>query len=195
MQPVSAKTDHSKAGLASALRILRPAPLLVQCRTTLQDAYSTAPVLDLACGAGYNGLYLAVHGASVRLIDRDESHLAAVRALSHKLGVSVDVQWMDLERGEPPLLPYSTYGVVLVFRYLHRPLIPSIQKTIKPGGILVYETFTTDQLRFGRPRNPDYLLKPGELHHWFKEWEILHAFEGELQNPLRAMAQIVCRKP
>jgi hypothetical protein len=82
----------------------------------------------------------------------------------------------------------------VVFRYLHRPLIPDIKKAVKQGGIVVYETYTVNQTQFGRPRNPAFLLKPGELRDWFSEWEIIHYFEGLQEDPPRAVAQIVCRK-
>jgi hypothetical protein len=87
------------------------------------------------------------------------------------------------------------YRAILVFRYLHRPLLPCLKKGIRKGGILIYETFTIDQPRYGRPYNPDYLLKHGELAGEFKDWHILHYYEGIIESPQRAMAQIVCRKP
>jgi hypothetical protein len=66
---------------------------------------------------------------------------------------------------------------------------------VRPQGFLIYETFTTAQPAFGKPNNPDYLLKPGELLSWFRGWQILHFFEGIQQDPQRAVAQLVCRKP
>ena len=59
----------------------------------------------------------------------------------------------------------------------------------------MYETFTKDQVRFGRPHNPEFLLKPGELLDWFGEWQRIHYFEGVRENPPRAVAQLVARKP
>jgi hypothetical protein len=70
-----------------------------------------------------------------------------------------------------------------------------MRKGLRPGGLLVYETFTVEQAAFGRPRNPDHLLHPGELQQTFADWEVLHSFEGLKENPLRAVAQLVCRKP
>ena len=102
---------------------------------------------------------------------------------------------VDLEQDGVNPLPPDTYGAILVFRYLHRPLIPYIKKGLKHGGLIFCETFTIEQPPFGKPRNPDFLLKPGELHGWFQDWEIIHSFEGILENPKRAVAQIVCRKP
>jgi SAM-dependent methyltransferase len=149
----------------------------------------------LACGEGHNGLFLADKGFSVLLWDRSREALANARAQARDLGVDVKFDRMDLEQdGVNPLVP-DTYGAILVFRYLHRPLIPNIKKGIRKGGFLFYETFTIEQPPFGKPRNPDFLLKPGELQGWFRDWDIIHSFEGILDNPKRAVAQIVCRKP
>jgi hypothetical protein len=69
-----------------------------------------------------------------------------------------------------------------------------MRKALRRGGILIYETFTVEQPKFGKPHNPDFLLRPGELYEWFGDWETIHAFEGIKDNPRRAVAQIVCRK-
>jgi hypothetical protein len=91
-------------------------------------------------------------------------------------------------------LPEDSYGGVLVFYYLHRPLIFCIKKALKPGCILIYETFTIEQPKFGKPHNPAFLLRPKELLEWFNSWEVLHYFEGIKEDPRRGVAQIVCRK-
>jgi tellurite methyltransferase len=108
--------------------------------------------------------------------------------------VTIKFWQVDLERKGINPLPEELCGGILVFRYLHRPLIASMKKALKKGGILVYETFTVEQPKFGKPHNPDFLLKPGELHKWFEDWTIIHSFEGIKDNPKRAVAQIVCRK-
>jgi hypothetical protein len=73
--------------------------------------------------------------------------------------------------------------------------MPAIRNALRKKGILIYETFTVDQVRYGKPTNPDYLLRHGELKQWFADWEILHYAEVIQSDPERAMAQIVCRKP
>jgi len=110
-------------------------------------------------------------------------------------GVRVAFWEVDLEVPGVNLLPEDHYGAIIVFRYLHRPLIPGIKKALRRGGLLLYETYTAEQSRFGKPRNPDFLLQEGELLRWFEDWEILHYFEGIKQEPRCAVAQIVCRKP
>ena len=172
-----------------------PAELLVDFLFLFREKPLSGPVLDLACGDCRNGIEVARLGHAVHCCDISDDALSRAESLAQRLGVSVEILRLDLERDDAPVPAEDTYGAVLVFRYLHRPLIPCIRKALKPGGVLIYETFTTDQARFGKPRNPDYLLKKGELREWFRDWELLHYFEGLKTGPDRAVAQLVCRKP
>lgn len=171
-----------------------PNPLLLRFSVLLKDEKMKGPILDLACGKGQNGLYLAGLNLPVILADRSEESLKEARRSAEEKGLTVKFWNVDLETGTNPF-KNNSYRAILVFRYLHRPLIPCLKKAIRQGGLLIYETFTREQIRYGRPRNPDYLLNTGELAEWFKEWHIIHYFEGVMENPKRAMAQIVCRKP
>lgn len=171
-----------------------PNPLLTEFSSLLEDENLEGPVLDLACGKGENGLFLAGLKLPVILADRSPEALAVARGLADDRGLKVHFWEVDLETGRDHLQE-DCYRAILVFHYLHRPLIPHIRKGIREGGILIYETFTSEQPKYGHPHNPDYLLKPGELAGWFQDWHIIHCFEGLLESPQRAMAQIVCRKP
>jgi len=153
------------------------------------------PVLDLACGKGRNGLMLAEQGVSVLFADRSVSALKAVE--QHLLEASLPgrVWQVDLEQPNDGLLANKHFAAVLGFNYLYRPLFPILKRAIVSGGLVVYETFTLEQSRFGRPHNPNFLLMPGELKACFQHWEIIHYFEGVRQNPDRGIAQIVARKP
>ncbi len=153
------------------------------------------PILDLACGDGHNGIFLAKQGPEIILADRSAAALEAAAQNAAAAGISFRLWQVDLELPGTNPLPESAYGGILVFRYLHRPLIPCIQKCLRPGGILCYETFTRDQQRLGKILNPDHLLAHGELPGWFLSWEILYSFEGTISNPERAVAQLVCKKP
>lgn len=169
---------------------------LLQSHGALLDPSRTpGPVLDLACGDGRNGIHVARQGLGVICCDRSRSALRRARQEARAQDVRIRLWWTDLEAPERSPLPANTFGAVLVFRYLHRPLIPEIRQAVRPGGYVFYETFTVEQTRYGPPRNPDHLLKRGELAEWFKDWEVLHWFEGELTDPDRAMARIVARKP
>ena len=175
--------------------ILKPAQLLLD-HLSLFTKSSTlpGPILDLACGNGHNGILLAQKNLGVICCDKSREALERARRLATESGVTVEFWQVDLEQEGINPLPEEFYGGILVFRYLHRPLIPSMKKALKKGGILIYETFTVEQPKFGKPHNPDFLLGPGELSEWFEDWKILHYFEGIKDNPKRAVAQIVCRK-
>jgi tellurite methyltransferase len=170
-----------------------PARLLMAYAHLLLDEPLPGPVLDLACGEGRNGLFLAERGLPVIFCDRSETSLGQVKQSASRLSLSVETWQLDLET-DTKRLPEDRFGAILVFRYLHRPLIPEIKASLKKDGLLFYETFTVGQPRFGRPRNPDYLLQPGELLDWFSSWHLLHYFEGIRQDPIRAVAGIICRK-
>jgi tellurite methyltransferase len=174
---------------------LNPAAFLWQHRGVFLDDALPGPVLDLACGGGHNGIFLAAEGLSVVCCDRSAEALERTRELADEHRVTVSLLQGDLEREGANPLSIDFYGGILVFRYLHRPLIPHIRASLKVGGVLMYETFTVEQPRFGKPKNPDFLLKKGELHGWFQDWEVIDFFEGIQEDPERAVAQIVCRKP
>ncbi len=171
-----------------------PDDLLVRFSPLLTQNDVPGPVLDLACGAGENGLFLADLGLPMVLADRSAEALAVARQSAEARGLDVQIWQVDLETGANPL-PEEHYRAILVFHYLHRPLIPAIRKAVRGEGMLVYETFTSEQPKYGSPHNPDYLLQPGELGDWFRDWQVIHYFEGLLENPKRAVAQLVCRKP
>jgi SAM-dependent methyltransferase len=174
--------------------MLEPNPLVKTFAPLVMEANLDGPILDLACGKGQNGLFLAEQGLPVILADGSSEALEEARRAAKGENLAITFWEIDLETGGNPLQE-DYYRAILVFRYLHRPLIPFLQKGIKIGGYLIYETFTSDQTRYGPPHNPDHLLQPGELSDWFKDWQVIHYFEGLLENPTRAMAQIVCRKP
>jgi tellurite methyltransferase len=174
---------------------LSPAPLLLEHIGLLAQTSADRPILDLACGDGHNGIFLASRGFQVVLADRSEEALEEAGRLAARQGVTVRFWQVDLEREGINPFAEEVYAGIVTFRYLHRPLIPCIRKALVRGGLLVYETYTVDQPRFGKPHNPAFLLKPGELRGWFADWIILHEFEGIRDDPPRAVAQIVCRRP
>lgn len=175
---------------------LEPAHLLKDHWRLITDSNLHGPVLDLACGYGHNAIYLALKGITVSCCDKSADALKKARAMAKGYDVNIDIWKADLEQEDynNPLKD-KTYASIIVFRYLHRPLIPFIIEALSPKGILMYETFTVTQTRFGKPHNPKHLLNSGELLDWFKGWHIFHYFEGIRQAPQRAVAQIVCQMP
>jgi tellurite methyltransferase len=173
----------------------QPARLLLDHLDLFTTVDPALPVLDLACGAGRNGMALARQGLPLVFADRSATSLDLVRQQLAASDLSARIWQVDLEQPGSNPLADLTCSALICFRYLHRPLFSSIRDIVMPGGLVVYQTFTVEQTHFGRPNNPDFLLKTGELKTEFRAWEQLHYFEGVLQGPSRAVAQIVARKP
>ncbi|KGJ92031.1 methyltransferase domain-containing protein [Colwellia psychrerythraea] len=183
-------------------------PLVEKAVELLHQATRQAPVLDLACGSGRNGLYLVNQNIPVVFADIKESALEQVEnaiTRHHCEEKSMVNFWqIDFEQDNLKPLADKSFSAVIVFRYLHRPLFEQIKQAVISGGYVVYETFTVDQPQFGRPKNPDFLLKHGELAELFADWHIIYSFEGvidaknaEVNNGSgkQAIAQIIARKP
>ena len=109
-------------------------------------------VLDLAMGAGRNTVYLAKEGFTSEGIDISSEAIEKALTLAENEGVKITAIVADLENGYR--LAPSAYDLIICFYYLHRPLIPEIRGALKPGGVVVYETYITDQAEWGLPKNP-----------------------------------------
>ena len=171
-----------------------PSSFLVECFDLLPKGLA----LDLAMGEGRNGIYLATRGFDVDGVDADPQAIAGARAAARKLGAPIRATVGNVEDGTYTI-PIGTYNLIAVFNYLHRPIFEDIKAGVAPGGAVIFQTFTVEQTRFGRPHNPDYLLKPGELKEVFAGWEVLRYREfigpSRKDGKMRAVAGIVARKP
>ncbi len=144
--------------------------------------------LDLACGRGRHARYLASLGHSVTAIDRDAEALAALAGVA-----GVRTIQADLEGGREWPLPGRVFQGIVVTNYLHRPLFPHLLEALAPGGVLIYETFARGNERFGKPSNPEFLLREGELLEAFGSRLTVVAFEqGSIDLPRPAVVQRFC---
>jgi SAM-dependent methyltransferase len=167
---------------------LTPARWLTDHRSLLP---ASGDALDVACGRGRNALWLAAEGFTVCAVDRDVTAIEALNAEAARARLAVTGKVRDLESGDPGL-GTSSFDLVVVTNYLHRPLFPYLLAAVRPGGILVYETFTSDQARRGRPTNPAFLLESGELRRLVAPLVVLTAREGEAEG--RDLASVIARK-
>lgn len=175
---------------------------------------SKAQVLDLACGEGRNGLHVLendinvvfadINGESLKKVEQSVTRLQLNKQkLAQYWQVDFEQDHFDqvhFDQGNDKPLKAETFAAIMVFRYLHRPLMTQIKAAVKPGGMIIYETFTEEQAKLGRPKNPNFLLKPNELLEIFADWKILHSFEGKASSAQdshtkQAIAQIVAIKP
>jgi tellurite methyltransferase len=165
----------------------QPAKILVEFADCLPV---TGCAIDLACGGGRNCVFLARRGLHSVGVDRSRAALEQGRELARSKGMAVDWVQADLENF---CLPPLSFDVVLCTDYRNPKLYPLIREALKPNGLLIYQTFSREQLRFGTgPGNPEHLLGPGELFLAFEEWKILLYRERWAG---RGIATLIARKP
>lgn len=163
-----------------------------------------ARVLDVACGHGRHARWLAAAGHRVTAVDREAGLLAPLAGLAETVQA-------DLEDGPWPL-PGRRFDAVVVTHYLWRPLFPALLDAVGPGGLLIYETFAQAHAALGRPRRPEFLLRPGELLDVLRppadtvgqgvatsgEWHVVAFEEGRMpargDSPEREVQRIVARR-
>ena len=171
-----------------------PADFLVEHRRLLPAG---GRALDVAMGSGRNALYLASLGYEVTGIDVSGVAVERCHAEAERRGLRVEAVQADLESYQ---LPRETYDVVIDFYYLQRELAPALVAALQPGGVLVFESFTTEQRRFGwGPQQEEFLLRPGELRSLFAGLKELAYREGVVESQSgrgpKAVASLVARKP
>lgn len=151
----------------------------------------SGPVLDVACGNGRHLRLALAHEYQVVGIDRD---LSGVTDLGGRPGV--ELISADLEDGRPFLLRDRTFAGIIVTNYLWRPILPDIVGCVSVNGVLVYETFAVGNERYGRPTNPEFLLRPGELIDAVRGRLIPIAYEhATIIQPGRVVQRIVAVGP
>jgi FolB domain-containing protein len=174
-----------------------PAKFLVQQLHRLPKG----TVLDVAAGRGRHTLFLSSLGYQVEAIDRDEQALAQLLADARsKHLAAVTIRALDLESPHPPDLGEDKYDAILVFFYLARSIFPQLIHALKPGGLLVYETFLIDHhLHYRHPRRREFCLEHGELLSLTSGLRILHydegPHEGSRDGESAYTSQLVAQKP
>lgn len=144
-------------------------------------------MLDVACGHGRHARFFAGLGYAVDAVDRNAEAVASLNGFANITALQADI-----EAGVWPYSPGLFAGVV-VTNYLHRALFPQLLDALAPGGVLIYETFALGNEQFGRPSNPDFLLKPGELLERVRGALEVVAYEDlVVDSPRPARVQRIC---
>ena len=176
-----------------------PASIVCQLLPMLADG----PVLDIACGRGRHALLVASPARPVTAVDWSSAGLDILSQRAHAVGIPVRgaevgspvapspggilTIRLDLERVS---LPPRSFQTVVNTHYLQRSLFPQIESALRPGGMLIFETFT--RAHVGGPNNPDFLLEEGELRHAFPSLDVI--FYREIRAG-KGMATLVGVKP
>ena len=161
------------------------------------DHLALAPAgiaLDVACGAGRHALAIARTGRTVEAIDRDASACARLADRARAEELPIRIVCADLERLAPAA---ARYALVVNTLYLDRLLVPALCRALRPGGVLLFETFTVEQLASGHPRNPAFVLGPRELLDLIEGLEVIDHREGPVVRDGRTLhlASLAARAP
>ena len=182
-----------------------PEPASIACE--LLPLLPKGAALDIACGTGRHSLLLASQGQHVTAVDWSAAGLDLLETRAKTTNVPVQRIPGFNERGraghrgirlmqadlESIALPREAFDVILCIQYLQRSLFPQMTRALRPGGVLLFETFTREQLEFaGGPRNPVYLLEGGELREAFPELRVY--FYRELRAG-QGIASLLAQKP
>jgi len=151
-----------------------PSPWVVRWAALIERG----PVLDVASGGGRHARFLAQRNLEVVAVDREAQVIPGARFVQ-----------ADLEDGSPWPFGGQRFGAIVVTNYLHRPLLPTLAASLAEGGVLIYETFMLGNERYGRPSNPNFLLRPGELLQAFAALTVLGFEQGATE---RSVAQRIC---
>ena len=153
---------------------LEPSPWVVRWASLI----TRGPVLDVASGAGRHARFFADRKIDVVAVDRDAQSIPGVRFLQ-----------ADLEDGSPWPFAGQRFGAIVVTNYLHRPLLPVLAQSLAEQGVLIYETFMVGNEKFGKPSNPNFLLRPGELLQAFADLAVVAFEQGQTE---KAVVQRIC---
>ncbi len=147
------------------------------------------PVLDVASGGGRHGRLFLSRGHPVTMVDCFVDALA-----EHTGNPMAKVMKADLENHSPWPFEKNCFAAVVVVNYLYRPLMNDLLDTLQPEGVLIYETFAHGNESYSKPRNPDHLLKSGELLELVSGRLQVVAYEHGIteQGPLPGVVQRVC---
>jgi len=150
--------------------------------------------LVLAMGEGRNAIFLAGNGFAVDGCDISEVAVEKSKLLAGRNNVQLNAFVADLEKYK---IPTNKYDLITCIYYTQRNLIPQIKDGLKKGGMVLFETYTIDQLKYGAdapgPKNPAYLLKHNELLDFFRDFHILYYREGEIAEN-KSVASLIAQK-
>ncbi|WP_246598886.1 class I SAM-dependent methyltransferase [Methylogaea oryzae] len=151
--------------------------------------------LDLACGLGGNALLLARLGLRVHAWDISPVAVERLRLAAAEPGLAIDAEVRDAENAP---WPQAFFDVIVVSRFLCRPLAGPIAAALKPGGLLFYQTFVGDKAEGIGPSNPDYLLERNELLRLFAGLRVIAYREeglvGDMGRGFRNEAMLVAQQ-
>ena len=144
--------------------------------------------LDIASGEGRNAVFVAEKGYETLAVDVSTTGLKKAHALADEKGVAIETCVADLDNWK---IEQNAFDLILCFNFLDRKILPSIKSALKPGGLIFYETFTVDYLKYSSFKR-EWVLEYNELLDAFNELRILSYREVDIND--KAFASLIALK-
>lgn len=152
---------------------------------------------DIGCGSGRDSIFLALHGFKVLALDNNDYALERLKQFDQRWQTHIKTKKLDFQNQPEDfrqLLNEQKPQLIIQARYLHRPLLLDYKKLLAKGSIVAVHTFLEGAAKFGKPKNPNYLLKNEELERLYSEWHILLNEEHKLEDG-RPLSLFLAQKP
>jgi len=146
--------------------------------------------LDIAMGEGRNTLFAASLGYEAWGVDISDIGISRAQSLARENKLTIHTQIADLDNFK---IDENTYDLIICFYFLDRSLFEGILKGLKPGGILIFETFTVDYLKYSGFKR-EWVLEKNELREAFSGLNVLDYQEVDEPKNESAYASLVARK-
>jgi 2-polyprenyl-3-methyl-5-hydroxy-6-metoxy-1,4-benzoquinol methylase len=194
---IDEKSSWNKKYSEGSHTSLAPDPFLLSAYDEFLAGNRPGTALDVAGGVGRHAIWLAQRGWHVKLVDISEVGVKQAEENAKQTGTAslITAEVRDLNKRQD--LGREQFDLVVVFFFLQRELFPALAAALKPGGILIYKTYTTEQQRLSTegvksgPSHPMFLLQPNELLRAFSGLRVLHYHETISQ---KGVAELVARK-
>jgi tellurite methyltransferase len=175
---IDEKTLWNKKYSEGSHNSLEPDPLLVSSYAEFLADQPPGLALDVAGGVGRHTLWLTQRGWRVKLLDISDIGIQHAKENANRMGMEAAISTEIRDLNSTQNLGREQYDLVLVFFFLQRDLFPALSAAIKPGGLLIYKTYTREQKNFiGGPSHPMFLLEPNELLRAFSSLRVLQYHE------------------
>jgi tellurite methyltransferase len=171
---------------------LEPDPFMVSAYDEFLSGSAPGLALDVAGGVGRHSIWLAQRGWRIKLLDISDVGIKQAKANAKSTGTAASISLEVRDLNVMQDLGREQYDLVVVFFFLQRDLFPAVAAALKPGGLLIYKTYTAEQKNFaGGPSHPMFLLESNELLHAFSSMRVLHYHET-IQG--KGVAELLARK-
>lgn len=177
----------------------KPSPLVTELvglilseQVKLADDSNRPDVLDIGCGGGRDAIFMAKNRMNVIAIDHEQKVLKRSKALANLSGANVKFKCCDIKKQD--CLPDKQFDVITVVRFLNRESYDYIINQLKPGGVVLFQTFVEGVEAFGSPKNPNFILRKGELAEVFRDFDII-VDRMETLSDGRPIASFIAQKP